>query len=93
MTVRRLMAGKTDSVSVIRSDVRVQDVIDRLESDDVGALVVSNDHKTILGDYLRWGYRPWLKAVWTKHSRSAIRRLDDPHRHFLRHWRADEQDL
>ena len=49
MTVRRLMAGKTDSVSVIRSDVRVQDVIDRLEKDDVGALVVSDDHKTVLG--------------------------------------------
>lgn len=49
MTVRRLLAGKTDAVSVIRSDVRVQDVIDRLEGDDVGALVVSDDHKTILG--------------------------------------------
>jgi CBS domain-containing protein len=43
------MAGKTDSVSVIRSDVRVQDVIDKLEDDHVGALVVSDDHKSVQG--------------------------------------------
>lgn len=49
MTVRRLLAGKTGEVPVIRSDVQVQDVIDRLESDDVGALVVSDDGTTILG--------------------------------------------
>ena len=49
MTVRALLAGKRAYVSVIRSDVRVQDVIDQLEADDVGALVVTDDNETILG--------------------------------------------
>ena len=41
MTVRRLLVGKSGDVSVIQPDVRVQDVIDQLETDDVGALVVT----------------------------------------------------
>ena len=43
------MAGKPDDVSVFRPDVRVQDVIDQLEADDVDALVVSDDGTTIGG--------------------------------------------
>lgn len=49
MTVRRLLAGKPGEVSVIRSDVLVQDAIDQLEADDVAALVVSDNEKTIQG--------------------------------------------
>ncbi len=45
----RLLAGKTGYVSVTRPDVRMQDVIEQLEADDVSALVVSDDGKTILG--------------------------------------------
>ena len=43
------VAGKPDDVSVFRPDVRVQDVIDQLEADDVDALVVSDDGTTIGG--------------------------------------------
>ena len=49
MTVRRLLEGKGDFVSVIRSQVRIQDVMDQLEVDDVAALVVSDDGQNILG--------------------------------------------
>ena len=49
MTVRKLLAGKPDDVSVIRPDVRVQDVIDELDADDVGPLVVSDDGTTFGG--------------------------------------------
>lgn len=48
-SVGRLLAGKTGYVSVTRPDVRMQDVIEQLEADDVSALVVSDDGKTILG--------------------------------------------
>lgn len=49
MTVQKLLRDKGSFVSVIRSDVRVQDVIDQLEADDVAALVVSDDNRNILG--------------------------------------------
>src|SRR3982750_3157085 len=49
MTVRRLLAGKRGTVSVIPPDVRVQDVVDQLEADDVSALVVSDNGTNILG--------------------------------------------
>jgi CBS domain-containing protein len=49
MTVRRLLAGKPGNVSVIPPHVRVQDVINQLEADDVSALVVSNNGANILG--------------------------------------------
>lgn len=49
MTVQKLLSGKGSFVSVIRSDVCIQDVIDQLEADDVAALVVSDDNRNILG--------------------------------------------
>lgn len=49
MTVQKLMDGKGSFVSIIRSDVRVDDVINQLEADDVSALVVSDDNEKILG--------------------------------------------
>jgi CBS domain-containing protein len=49
MTIQKLMDGKGRFVSVIRSDVRVDDVINQLEADDVSALIVSDDKDKILG--------------------------------------------
>lgn len=49
MTVRRLLQGKGTFVPTIRSDIRLSDVIDQLEVDDAGALVVTDDDKEILG--------------------------------------------
>lgn len=49
MTVRKLLNGKGRFVSGIGSNVRVQDVVEQLESDDVAALVVTDDKESILG--------------------------------------------
>jgi CBS domain-containing protein len=49
MTVRRLLKGKGSFVPVIRSDLTLNDVVDQLDLDNVGALVVTDDDKTILG--------------------------------------------
>jgi len=49
MTVKRLIEGKGRFVSIIDPDVKVQDVMDQLERDEVSALVVSRDKKTVLG--------------------------------------------
>lgn len=49
MTVKQLIQDKGSSVSVIDPDVKVQDVMDQLEQDEVSALVVSRDNKTVLG--------------------------------------------
>jgi len=49
MTVRRLIDGKGNFVSIIDPDVKVQDVMDQLERDEVSALVVSRDKRTMLG--------------------------------------------
>ncbi|NNF79893.1 MAG: CBS domain-containing protein [Rhizobiales bacterium] len=49
MTVHRLLEGKGYLVPFIRSDTKVKDVIDQLEVDDVGALVVTDDNLQILG--------------------------------------------
>ncbi|WP_375565815.1 CBS domain-containing protein [Oceaniradius stylonematis] len=49
MTVKRLLQDKGSFVSIIDPDVRVQDVMDQLERDEVSALVVSRDKRTVLG--------------------------------------------
>lgn len=49
MTVRRLIDGKGGLVSIIDPDVKVQEVMDQLERDEVSALVVSRDRKMVLG--------------------------------------------
>lgn len=49
MSVRRLLKGKGTFVPVIRSNLRLSDVIDQLEIDSVGALVVTDDDSKILG--------------------------------------------
>lgn len=49
MSVRRLLKGKGSFVPVIRSHLSLNDVINQLEIDKVGALVVSDDNRNILG--------------------------------------------
>lgn len=49
MTVRRLLNEKGSFVPSIRSNARLSDVVDQLELDDAGALVVTDDDKNILG--------------------------------------------
>lgn len=49
MTVRRLLEGKGRFVPTIRSGASLQDVIDQLDIDDAGALVVTDDNEKILG--------------------------------------------
>jgi CBS domain-containing protein len=50
MTVQRLLRGKGAFVPVIHSDATLQEVIDRVDIDeDFGTVVVSDDHKKILG--------------------------------------------
>ena len=49
MTVRRLLKGKGSLVPVIRSDLTLNDVVSQLDLDNVGALVVTDDNKGILG--------------------------------------------
>lgn len=49
MSVRRLLKGKGFFVPVIQSDLTLNDVINKLEIDNVGALVVTDDNSRILG--------------------------------------------
>ena len=49
MTVSALLKGKGRFVPIISSDVTINDVIDRLEIDKAGALVVTDDNQNILG--------------------------------------------
>jgi len=49
MSVRRLLKGKGSFVPVIRSHLSLNDVINQLDIDKVGSLVVSDDNIRILG--------------------------------------------
>jgi CBS domain-containing protein len=49
MSVRRLLSGKGRFVPVIQSDLSLNDVINQLQIDEAGALVVTDDNSTILG--------------------------------------------
>lgn len=49
MTVRALLDRKGSFVSIVGSDVKVQQVMDQLEQDEVSALVVSDDGRRIDG--------------------------------------------
>jgi len=49
MTVKNLLKGKGRFVPSVRSDSTINDVIDQLETDDAGALVVTDDDLEILG--------------------------------------------
>lgn len=49
MTVNRILEKKGTDVAVVAPDARIADVIDALEAEDVGALVVSADGQNIDG--------------------------------------------
>ena len=49
MTVRLLLTTKGTFVPVVRSDLRPQDVVDQLQDDEAGALVVTDDNENMLG--------------------------------------------
>ena len=49
MTVKALIAGEGRAVPTIKSDTTLQDVIERLERENAGALVVTDDNECILG--------------------------------------------
>ena len=49
MTVEGLLKDKGSFVPIIRSDVILQQVIEQLKIDEAGALVVTDDNRTILG--------------------------------------------
>ncbi|RME97271.1 MAG: CBS domain-containing protein [Alphaproteobacteria bacterium] len=49
MSVRKLLEQKGSFVPSIRSNMLLSDVVDQLEADDAGALVVSDDDRRILG--------------------------------------------
>lgn len=49
MSVRKLLGSKGNFVPVIRSHSTIADVVEILEADDAGALVVTDDERTILG--------------------------------------------
>ena len=49
MSVQALLKEKGRFVPIISSDVKINDVIDKLEIDKAGALVVTGDNQNILG--------------------------------------------
>ena len=49
MSIEALLKAKGRFVPIISSDVTIADVIDKLEVDKAGALVVTDDNHTILG--------------------------------------------
>ncbi|MBO0741219.1 MAG: CBS domain-containing protein [Hyphomicrobiaceae bacterium] len=49
MSIRTLLSRKGRFVPIISSEVSIADVIDKLEIDKAGALVVTDDNHTILG--------------------------------------------
>lgn len=49
MSVQTLLRSKGRFVPIISSDVTIADVIDKLEVDKAGALVVTDDNQNILG--------------------------------------------
>jgi CBS domain-containing protein len=49
MSVKRLLQGKGTFVPIISSDLALADVVDQLEIDEAGALVVTDDNSSILG--------------------------------------------
>jgi CBS domain-containing protein len=70
MSVRRLLKGKGSFVPVIRSDLLLNDVIDQLEIDSVGALVVTDDDRKIRGIIAEHDIARGLKS----HGRNVVDR-------------------
>jgi len=70
MTVQRLLDGKGTFVPVISYDATLREAIAQLEIDNVGALVVTDDKRRILGllserDIVR-GMKTYDRDIWDK---------------------------
>ena len=70
MSVRQLLKGKGTFVPVIRSNLCLSDVVDQLEIDSVGALVVTDDDSKILGIVTEHDIARGLK----RHGRDVVDR-------------------
>jgi CBS domain-containing protein len=70
MSVKRLLEGKGTFVPVIRSDLSLNDVIDQLEVDKAGAVVVTDDNSCILGIVTERDIARGLKS----HGRNVVDR-------------------
>ena len=70
MSVKQLLKGKGTFVPVIRSDLVLDDVVDQLEIDSVGALVVTDDDSKILGIITEHDIARGLKS----HGRDVVDR-------------------
>lgn len=70
MTVKRLIKGKGSFVPVIKSDLTLNEVIDQLDIDNVGALVVTDDNSEILGIITERDIAQGLKT----HGRNVVDR-------------------
>ena len=70
MTVRLLLKAKGAFVPVIRSELMLMDVIDQLQTDEAGALVVTDDNQKILGIITERDIARGLK----RHGRDVIDR-------------------
>ena len=70
MTVRLLLKAKGAFVPVIRSELMLMDVIDQLQTDESGALAVTDDNQKILGIITERDIARGLK----RHGRDVIDR-------------------
>ena len=70
MTVSLLLKAKGTFVPVIRSELTLKDVIDQLQTDAAGALVVTDDNQRILGIITEHDIARGLK----RHGRDVIDR-------------------
>ena len=78
MSVQALLKDKGRFVPIISSNVTIYDVIDKLEIDKAGALVVTDDDQQILGIIterdiargLKTHGRKWRARNWKINSRS-----------------------
>jgi CBS domain-containing protein len=73
MSVKLLIKGKGSFVPVIKSDLTLNDVIDQLDLDNVGGLVVTDDSREILGIITEHDIARGLK----EHGRNVVRPLRD----------------
>jgi CBS domain-containing protein len=70
MSVKLLIKGKGSFVPVIKSDLTLNDVIDQLDLDNVGGLVVTDDSREILGIITEHDIARGLK----EHGRNVVDR-------------------
>ena len=90
MTIRQLLKNKGSYVPSVRSDATIRDVLDKLDLEDVGALVVTDDNEKILGliserDIAR------VEKRWNRGDRSTGPEIDVERGPHLRCQRAAQQ--